>query len=91
MESLRSLKKGHSRRRKQARKATPSEQELRERIALKAYELFEKRGLTPGCDVDDWLEAEKLVAAELTEARQAKAQISRKGSNRPTQDKTIGE
>ncbi len=92
MESLRSMKrKGGSLRGKQAMEATLSEQELRERIALKAYELYEKRGRTSGCDVDDWLEAEKLVAAEITDERHRKPQLSRKGSNRSTQRKSIGE
>ncbi len=37
---------------------------LRERIAGKAYELFQERGGTHGHDLDDWLEAERLVLAE---------------------------
>jgi hypothetical protein len=34
-------------------------------IAKKAYELFEGRGSAHGHDVDDWLEAERLVVEEL--------------------------
>lgn len=34
---------------------------VREMIGKKAYELYEKRGREPGHDLDDWLEAEKLV------------------------------
>lgn len=37
---------------------------LHDRIARKAYELFEKRGWAHGFDVHDWLEAERLVRAE---------------------------
>jgi hypothetical protein len=33
-------------------------------IAKKAYELFEGRGRAHGHDVDDWLEAERLVMEE---------------------------
>ena len=35
------------------------------RVATKAYELFEQRGGEHGHDVDDWLEAERLVVEEL--------------------------
>jgi len=34
-------------------------------VARKAYELFERRGGEHGHDVDDWLEAERLVVEEL--------------------------
>ena len=30
-------------------------------IRLKAYELYEKRGCSPGRALDDWLEAERMV------------------------------
>lgn len=30
-------------------------------IARVAYELFESRGCIHGCDLDDWLEAERIV------------------------------
>jgi hypothetical protein len=39
---------------------------LRRRISEKAYELYERRGRTEGHDVDDWLEAERAVRAELS-------------------------
>ena len=35
------------------------------RIAEKAYELFECRGCCHGRDLDDWLEAERLLSSEL--------------------------
>lgn len=38
---------------------------LQEQIAAKAYELYEKRGQMHGRDLEDWLEAERLVVAEL--------------------------
>jgi hypothetical protein len=50
--------------------------ELRERIALKAYDLYEKRGSAHGLDVQDWLEAERLVLEETiagTKARKAQS------------------
>jgi len=39
--------------------------EMRERIAQKAYELYEKRGRQAERDVEDWLEAEELVRKEM--------------------------
>jgi len=38
---------------------------LRQRIAEKAHELYECRGCCHGRDLDDWLEAERLVLGEL--------------------------
>ena len=39
--------------------------ELNARIAAKAYELFAQRGGECGGDIEDWLEAERLVKAEI--------------------------
>jgi hypothetical protein len=33
-----------------------------EQIRKKAYELFEKRGCQPGYELEDWIEAERLVS-----------------------------
>jgi len=44
---------------------TSKREELREKIAVKAYELFEQGGRVHGRDLDDWLEAEQLVVSEL--------------------------
>lgn len=35
------------------------------RVRMKAYELYEKRGFSHGQDLDDWLEAERIVKKEL--------------------------
>jgi len=56
-------------------KAVALNPELRERIAQKAYELYEKRGSAHGLDVEDWLEAERLVLGETkTETKARKVQ-----------------
>ena len=44
---------------------TPDVEELRRRIAMKAYERYLDRGQLDGYDLDDWLGAEELVLAEL--------------------------
>ena len=38
---------------------------LRQRIAEKAHEIYECRGCCHGRDLEDWLEAERLVLAAL--------------------------
>ena len=40
------------------------------RIATKAYELWEARGRREGFALQDWLEAEQIVMDEIHEARE---------------------
>jgi hypothetical protein len=57
---------------------------LRERIATKAYELYQQHGGNHGYDLDQWLTAERLVQEELAhsnpkpEPRQKRTQKARK-------------
>jgi hypothetical protein len=51
--------------------------EVRERIAKKAYELYEQRGRQAERDVEDWLKAEELVCKEINKAH---SQARRTGS-----------
>lgn len=44
--------------------------ELSERIARKAYELWEQRGCPEGRDLENWLDAEAIVMDEAHEARE---------------------
>ena len=48
-----------------AQGAMPGRDELRRRTAEKAYSLYLARERAPGHDVEDWLEAERMVLAEL--------------------------
>ena len=41
-----------------------------DRVAQKAYELWEKRGRREGYHLDDWLDAETIVMEEIHEARE---------------------
>jgi polyhydroxyalkanoate synthesis regulator phasin len=43
--------------------------EVRERIAKKAYELYEQRGRQAERHLEDWLEAEELIRKEMTNSR----------------------
>lgn len=42
-------------------------EERSRRIAEAAYYRAEKRGFCPGCEMDDWLEAEKEIDDQLRE------------------------
>ncbi len=46
---------------KPRRKMELDERTLQEMIAKKAHELYEKRGGGHGSDLEDWLEAERIV------------------------------
>jgi Protein of unknown function (DUF2934) len=43
--------------------------ELRERIAKKAYDLYEQRGRQPERHVEDWLKAEEIIRKEMNANR----------------------
>jgi len=43
--------------------------EVRERIAKKAYELYEQRGRQTERELEDWLKAEELVRKEMNDTR----------------------
>lgn len=65
------------------------ERSLQEKIAERAYELYQKRGQYHGSDLDDWLEAERSILSEhnatMTEATPApkpKPAASAKGSKK---------
>jgi hypothetical protein len=61
--------------------------EMGERIRVKAYELYEKRGKRDGYALDDWLQAK----AELTERKSLRAAVSRparKLRHKPKVEKT---
>ncbi|WP_447979864.1 DUF2934 domain-containing protein [Candidatus Nitrospira bockiana] len=47
--------------------------EFNARVARKAFELFERRGRGDGNDVQDWLEAERIVKEEIEHERRAGA------------------
>jgi DUF2934 family protein len=53
------------------RKTEPDEKALREMIEKKAYEIYQKRGREHGKDLDDWLEAEKIVMGKKRKSKEA--------------------
>jgi hypothetical protein len=42
-----------------------SREEFMQLVQKKAYEIYEKRGCVAGNDLEDWLNAEKLVKEDL--------------------------
>jgi len=57
---------------------------LKERIRLRAYQLFVQRGNQPGSDLDDWLQAEEEIRkAEEEEAIDEASQESFPASDSP--------
>ena len=45
---------------------TASKEDVNELIRKKAYELYEKNGKKPGSAMNNWLEAEKFVATNIS-------------------------
>ncbi len=58
-------------------------EQRRELITKKAYELFVKKGSKPGHELDDWLEAEKIVDRELKEKGTPQQQASQPATPTP--------
>lgn len=42
-----------------------SKEEFMQLVQKKSYEIYEKRGCQPGNDLEDWLNAERLVKEDL--------------------------
>jgi len=57
---------------------------VRDRIALKAYELWESRGKRHGSDVENWMEAERLIVDEIVSAdRKGRTTVDFRASRPP--------
>lgn len=57
---------------------------LRQEIALRAYNKYCERGCAPGCDVEDWLAAEReVLAAQTTPAAPSAPAPRDDGGRRP--------
>jgi hypothetical protein len=51
-----------------------------EAIARRAYDLYLKRAGQDGRDIDDWLEAERLLSSEQDVHRDTNAHLGRRGA-----------
>ncbi len=61
---------------------------LFDEIAKVAYELYEKSGFIDGRDLDNWLEAERIVMARLAEEKKKSEKKSETKSGRTDRKKT---
>ena len=61
---------------------------LREEIEKVAYELYVRRGMTHGVDLEDWLQAERLVTAKYSERMKNKEDSRRSKKARTSKRKT---
>ena len=48
-----------------ANKTSIPQDQLTDMIRKKAYELYEKKGKKSGCDMNNWLEAERIVKQKI--------------------------
>lgn len=62
----------------------------REDVARRAYELFVARGAGHGRDLDDWLEAERQLAASAHADRRPNGQPRMSATGRMTSGKASG-
>jgi hypothetical protein len=53
----------------QLRERWSPDDEVQEAISLRAYEIYQSRDGVPGCELDDWLQAEDEILAALTEPK----------------------
>ena len=60
---------------------------LEEEIRKIAYELYEKSGCIPGRDLENWLEAEKIVLSKYGLLEQKKVPITEVGAKEKTKKK----
>ncbi|GEM_PF-1739060 len=69
--------------------------QLEDEIRLIAYQLYELRGKEPGHEVEDWLEAEKIVmgkylkSEEKLEDKSAEAQLKRAEAGLAAEDTSV--
>jgi hypothetical protein len=63
---------------------TISDEELYQRVARKAYELYQQRGEEAGHDLEDWLTAERLVRDELLHGPSPEEPLAEEDSGTPS-------
>jgi hypothetical protein len=53
-----------TRKRERRQDQTPLSDDLHARVAARAYAFYKRRGYEDGFDLEDWLEAERMILAE---------------------------
>ncbi len=44
-----------------------NDEEMHAKVSLRAYEIYLSRGCEPGCEMEDWLQAENEILVSSTE------------------------
>jgi hypothetical protein len=52
-----------------------SERDLNEAVAKVAYDLYKQRGMAHGSDLEDWLEAEKIVMERYVKSKEKEIDV----------------
>ena len=61
--------------RPKTKKQSPSKVVIeRDELAQLAYELYQRRGGEPGHDVEDWLEAERILMKKISQSDRRRSQ-----------------
>jgi hypothetical protein len=67
--------------RKQIRERLLDDEAARASISLRAYEIYERRGCAPGCELEDWLRAENEILPLLIEEELQRGTVPRASSD----------
>jgi Protein of unknown function (DUF2934) len=67
--------------REEVRTRLLADEEIRERISFRAYEIYQHRGGGDGCALEDWLQAEDEIVASLVEQELEPKSESREGKD----------
>jgi hypothetical protein len=65
----------------QIRQQLLDDEGIRVSISLRAYEIYEQRGCAPGCELEDWLQAENEMLLPLIEEELQRDSESQPASN----------
>lgn len=62
---------------------------VRESVSLRAYEIYERRGRGPGCELEDWLQAENEILTPLIEEELERGAVTQATSDEAPAKKPV--
>jgi len=74
---------------KQIRERLLGDEKARARVSLCAYELYERWGCGPGCELEDWLQAESEILPPLIEEELRREVVSQATSDEAPAKKPV--
>jgi hypothetical protein len=69
--------------------STPDEQDRNQRIAARAFDRYLNRGMEPGRDMDDWLEAEREIDAGQSLPTNGRDRVAAASDEAARMDRTV--